>query len=348
MDRLGAADQRRLIAFNHESQETALDPGAVTEFILRSVSSLVPSECVVHRLNDDAVGPMITTVTVREVQESQDAGRDLWLSIVARSENPVVAHWNRSGDHRSVRVSDVIGLPTLHRLEMYDHFWRPFAIERAMAVRVQISSRYLIDLACYRTGRDFSERDLAVLDGMSFSMALLARRANVRGLVDASVGVLGLTGREAEIIAWLAHGKTNAEIGDILYLAQGTVRKHVDNIYRKLAIRTRMEAAALALTASWGADAPLRTAEPGDPWRTVLGLTRREAEVLALAVRGKTNAEIGAILLRSPGTAKRHLENIYRKLEVNTRTEAAALAWSTFDRLSLPGHDAIGRRVATS
>jgi hypothetical protein len=226
MDRLGAADQRRLFAFSHESQETDLDLGSVTEFILRSVSNLVPSECVVHRLNDDAVGPMITTVTAPEVQESQDSGRALWLAIVARGEHPVVAHWNRSGDHRSVRVSDVIGLPTLHRLEMYDQFWRPFAIERALAVRVQISTHYLIDLACYRSGPDFSERDRLVLDGMGFSMGLLARRTKVRGLVDASVGVLGLTRREAEIIAWVASGKTNAEIGDVFFLAPGTVRKH--------------------------------------------------------------------------------------------------------------------------
>ncbi|MBI3001544.1 MAG: hypothetical protein HYY46_24270 [Deltaproteobacteria bacterium] len=57
-----------------------------------------------------------------------------------------------------------------------------------------------------------------------------------------------------------------------------------------------------------------------------LGLTPREADVLLWVARGKTNADIGKILSRSPRTIGKHLERIYEKLSVETRTAAAAIA----------------------
>jgi len=52
------------------------------------------------------------------------------------------------------------------------------------------------------------------------------------------------------------------------------------------------------------------------------GLTRREVEVLEWVARGKTNNEIGLILTISPRTASKHLEHIYTKLGVESRTAA--------------------------
>jgi DNA-binding NarL/FixJ family response regulator len=57
-----------------------------------------------------------------------------------------------------------------------------------------------------------------------------------------------------------------------------------------------------------------------------LGITRREAEVLADVAEGKTDTEIGTRLKISPRTVNKHLENIFRKLEVKTRTAAALRA----------------------
>ena len=54
-------------------------------------------------------------------------------------------------------------------------------------------------------------------------------------------------------------------------------------------------------------------------------LTERELEVLALVDEGKTNAEIAHILWVAPSTVRKHLENAYAKLGVNSRTEATAL-----------------------
>jgi DNA-binding CsgD family transcriptional regulator len=53
------------------------------------------------------------------------------------------------------------------------------------------------------------------------------------------------------------------------------------------------------------------------------GLTRRETDVLRWVARGKSNPEIAANLSIAPGTVKKHLDHIYAKLGVSTRTEAA-------------------------
>jgi len=71
--------------------------------------------------------------------------------------------------------------------------------------------------------------------------------------------------------------------------------------------------------------------EPG-PER-LLGLTRREAEVLRLVARGYTNREIAAELVISVKTAGVHVQHILRKLDAPNRREAAAIA----HRLALPG-----------
>ena len=53
-------------------------------------------------------------------------------------------------------------------------------------------------------------------------------------------------------------------------------------------------------------------------------LTAREREILGWVARGKTNPEIARVLWISPGTVRKHLENVYDKLGVHTRTAAAA------------------------
>ncbi|MCW6004014.1 LuxR C-terminal-related transcriptional regulator [Micromonospora sp. CPCC 205371] len=57
------------------------------------------------------------------------------------------------------------------------------------------------------------------------------------------------------------------------------------------------------------------------------GLTEREVEVLRLVAAGKTNPEIAKVLVLSEKTVSRHLSNIFTKLDVTTRTAAAAFAY---------------------
>jgi LuxR family maltose regulon positive regulatory protein len=55
-------------------------------------------------------------------------------------------------------------------------------------------------------------------------------------------------------------------------------------------------------------------------------LTPREQEILELLAAGLTNREIAQQLVISPETVKKHTSNIYGKLQVHSRTEAAARA----------------------
>jgi ATP/maltotriose-dependent transcriptional regulator MalT len=66
-------------------------------------------------------------------------------------------------------------------------------------------------------------------------------------------------------------------------------------------------------------DRMLRRTLPG-------GLTEREAEVLRLVAAGRSNHDIASVLVLSPKTVERHLSNIFVKLEVSSRTAAAAYA----------------------
>jgi DNA-binding NarL/FixJ family response regulator len=61
---------------------------------------------------------------------------------------------------------------------------------------------------------------------------------------------LGLTTREGEVLAWLAKGKTNRDIAQILGLSPRTVDKHLEQIYAKLGVENRTAAAAVATNAS--------------------------------------------------------------------------------------------------
>jgi DNA-binding response OmpR family regulator len=57
---------------------------------------------------------------------------------------------------------------------------------------------------------------------------------------------VALTPREAEVLSWLAKGKTNRDIADILGMSPRTVNKHLEHIFEKLGVETRTAAAALA------------------------------------------------------------------------------------------------------
>lgn len=53
-----------------------------------------------------------------------------------------------------------------------------------------------------------------------------------------------LTERESEILELVAAGHTNAQIAETLWIAPGTVRKHLENVYEKLGVQNRTAAAA--------------------------------------------------------------------------------------------------------
>ncbi len=56
----------------------------------------------------------------------------------------------------------------------------------------------------------------------------------------------GLTEREVEVLRLIAVGMTNLEIAETLFIAEGTARRHVANIYEKIGAANRVEAASYA------------------------------------------------------------------------------------------------------
>ncbi len=68
---------------------------------------------------------------------------------------------------------------------------------------------------------------------------------------------------------------------------------------------------------------------PGQKFKGSLPLTKRETEILKLVAEGKSNKSISAGLGISEHTVGAHVANILEKLHVESRTEAALIAWSS-------------------
>lgn len=91
--------------------------------------------------------------------------------------------------------------------------------------------------------------------GMGEAMLLLTS-APVNSASARRLREVALTPRETEVLSWLAKGKTNRDIADILGMSPRTVNKHLEHAFEKLGVETRTAAAAIAsqllLTAGQG------------------------------------------------------------------------------------------------
>lgn len=79
----------------------------------------------------------------------------------------------------------------------------------------------------------------------AYDPEMLARaRKHISGM---SAQIEGLTDRELEVLAQASQGKTNKEIGKLLFISDRTVQGHLKNIYQKFGVTSRTEAVAVAL-----------------------------------------------------------------------------------------------------
>jgi DNA-binding NarL/FixJ family response regulator len=60
-----------------------------------------------------------------------------------------------------------------------------------------------------------------------------------------------LTPRELDVLKWVVKGKTNQEVGMELGISQKTVEKHLESVFAKLKVTSRVEAAVLAVQEKW-------------------------------------------------------------------------------------------------
>src|SRR5262245_12403155 len=65
-----------------------------------------------------------------------------------------------------------------------------------------------------------------------------------------SLTSMGLTPREVEVLAWVAEGKSNKDVGVILGIRAVTVKKHLEHVFQKIGVETRTAAVAFVFRAS--------------------------------------------------------------------------------------------------
>lgn len=87
---------------------------------------------------------------------------------------------------------------------------------------------------------------LTLIDHKEFLLKL-AHATKPAAVTEVLKHQFGVTGREADVLMWVANGKTNREIGQILEMSPRTVNKHLEQIFRKLGVENRTSAAAVTL-----------------------------------------------------------------------------------------------------
>jgi len=156
-----------------------------------------------------------------------------------RDEEAVCEYFERTGDLRPRKMSDLLSQREWRARELYKLCYAPFRYE--LAFRLPVGQRYTKTFIFRSSRRDFSERDRSVLELLQPQLEQIDQTFERRERIRTD---LALTPREREILGWVECGKTNAEIAQILWISPLTVRKHLENSYEKLGVRTRTGAVA--------------------------------------------------------------------------------------------------------
>lgn len=140
----------------------------------------------------------------------------------------------------------------IRSLLMSDRHWRNTAhyqvVDRRLGIRDMASiflyteHGRLMTLNCGRS-RTFHPGEIEPVTRMERVMTLLLRGRSADILREESNRrdhpSARLTSREMEVLRWVREGKRNGEIAVILTLSPHTIRKHLENIFRKLGVETR-------------------------------------------------------------------------------------------------------------
>lgn len=238
MSGLHGSDVRALLDVVDDVESAATAGEAVlTEVVLAGLARLVPSDTVWRADVDYTLHRNDMVSSDGRIAPTYDAKQSRWWELVG--EHPILSHRQRTGMQRALTLSDFVDRRALKRLQIYDEFFHPFGVEYSLTVRINLSSARAVDLGCTRAAKDFSERDRVVLDVLRLPLAhLLLRLCNPHPAFDDA----GLTRREQEVLGLVATGLSNAEIAATLFIAAGTVKKHVDNIFEKLDVHNRTQA----------------------------------------------------------------------------------------------------------
>lgn len=149
-------------------------------------------------------------------------------------EHPLVRYHAYQGGRGTQRISDSLPIEQFRRSALYNDYYRRIRIDHAMALPVYVRDGVLVSFVLNRTRRNFTDRERALLDVLRPHLARVYQRLNRLG---------GLTAREAEVLRWVAAGKSDAQIAAILHISARTVQKHLQHSYEKLGVESRTAAA---------------------------------------------------------------------------------------------------------
>jgi DNA-binding CsgD family transcriptional regulator len=232
--RLSGSDYQGILDFLHAAGQVE-GPDPFPEHVLARLRALVPCDTVSYG-NFDPRGDA-WRIGIRYAGEPRapvtpavrEAHRRLSYQYPYRP-------WSAEARH-PLRWSDLLSRREWHALDLYWEVCRPlegeYELELWLATPEGIAGGFGFD----SLERDFSERDKLVLEILRPHLVQLSRNAAARQREWSSLAAL--TPREREILLWVARGKSNREIAGVLYLAPGTIRKHLDNVYDKLGVSNR-------------------------------------------------------------------------------------------------------------
>lgn len=173
----------------------------------------------------------------------------------------------RTPHYTAARISDALPHRLYRSLGIYREFFRRNEADYQLLISFLPEETGYSLISFNRDRRDFTEEERLILNLLAPHIAQSSRNAAAHEKARQALALLergrpsieayGLTGREADVLYWVAQGKTNAEAAAILRLAPGTVKVHLEKIYRKLGVENRTAASSLAhgLTErGWNAD----------------------------------------------------------------------------------------------
>jgi DNA-binding CsgD family transcriptional regulator len=246
-------------------------------------------------------------------------------------EHPVCQRWRREGRFTALRLSDVITSSELRRNRWYAEYFRPWGISHELKVRLPSPPWHARTFMFNRNSgrRDFTKRDRVVLDLLAPHFTRLWQSARTRRLLASALEALD-SAPETElrgIVLLGAGGQVEFASAPALRLlrqafppaAAGRLPAQLVDWLESSSAEPLVHKTATGRVIVRRHDETLLFEEK----ETSIELTSRERDVLLWVSRGKTNAEIAEILWVAPSTVRKHLENIYAKLGVNTRTAAA-------------------------
>jgi len=213
--------------------------------LLQAVLAAVPAK--IASLND--VGPDHLAVVSEPRLDPE------WYEKFAGllDENPLYRHYVATGDGTARRFSDVTTREQLESTRLFREFYAPLGIRHQIAFTLPAGTGRLLAVALSRGQTDFSDAERDFLDrarpyliqAYRNAIAFSTGNESPRQL-RAALLAAGLTPRESEVVRLVALGRSNPDIAAALGLSDRTVAKHAENAFRKLGVRGRSQAAALA------------------------------------------------------------------------------------------------------